>query len=85
MTVMEQANIRPPGRPRGFATEILQQMIRLYNEGASMKELAERYGVNISTISRTLHATNKKAPATDQDHAGLVSTEEENRQGDDTP
>jgi transposase len=59
-------------------------MIRLYNEGASMKELAERYGVNISTISRTLHATNKKAPATDQDHTGLVSGVE-NRRGEDTP
>jgi transposase len=58
-------------------------MIRLYNEGASMKELAERYGVNISTISRTLRSVNKKAPATDQDHAGLVS-DVENRRGDDT-
>lgn len=85
MTVMEQANIRPRGRPRGFGAEATRQMIRLYNDGATMKELAERYGVNVSVICRTLHRANKEnAPATDQDHTGLVY-DVENRQGDDTP
>jgi len=58
-------------------------MIRRYNEGASMKELAERYGVNVGTISRTLHRHNEKAPAGDQPDTGRLS-EAENRQGNDT-
>lgn len=71
---MELANIRPRGRPRGFATEVTLEMIRRYNAGESMKELAERYGVNASTISRALHKHNRKAPAGDQPGTGREQT-----------
>lgn len=54
-------------------------MIRRYNEGASMKELAERYGVNVGTISRTLHRHNEKAPAGDQPDTGREQTAEDTR------
>lgn len=59
------------------------EMVRRYNAGESMRELAERYGVNPATISRTLHKHNEKAPATNQSEPGTLS-EAENRQGDDT-
>lgn len=59
------------------------EMVRRYNAGESMRELAERYGVNPATISRTLHKHNEKAPATNQSEPGTLS-DVENRQGDDT-
>lgn len=74
MEPMEHANIRPRGRPRAFATEVTAEMVRRYNAGESMRELAERYGVNVTTISRTLHKHNEKAPAGDQPGTGREQT-----------
>mgnify|MGYP001810122806 CR=1 FL=1 len=65
MDGMEKANIRPRGRPRGFGTEMTLRMVREYNEGASMRELAERYCVNVATISRTLRKHNEAPPASE--------------------
>lgn len=69
---METANIRPRGRPRSFSTEVTLRLVSLYNQGHTMEELAERFGVNPGTISRTLHKHNEKvnAPACDEQNGG---------------
>lgn len=46
---------RTPGRARQLDHEQVQQLIREYQAGATVYELAERFGISRQTVSRHLH------------------------------
>jgi hypothetical protein len=87
MTVdLMTTDYKTKGRPRDETKRIAIET--LLSSGMNPAMVRKVMGASLTLIyevRRSMTQIKEKAPATDQDHTGRVSTEAENRRGDDTP